>query len=375
MKLNRLNSKIITVCVVACVAVAAVLLAVLLQKIGGSESLGAAQAVASGRQAASAAPSAELSSRLPPFQLSVWVAYWDWENGMNDLNAIPAKPDSVQAFAASFDSSDKLIFPEGMPGLIAELKDFKAANPGIPVYLTIVNDTVDAEGNWTDKDSGLLDRLMQPERRASHAADVLALAEQYGFDGVEIDYEKISDGAWEGFCDFCARLNTALEKNAKKMRVVLEPGAPVERGGLPADPEYIMMAYNLYGSGTDPGPKANDEFIRELAIKMRTIPDNKTMAFATGGYDWDSHGVAEQVDETEAYNLSKNGGEVQRDNGSGVLYFTYQKDGETHTVWYADSQTLRRWFDLSRALGIGNIAVWRMGGDSPETLQMMGGLQ
>lgn len=317
----------------------------------------------------------EPEDALPSVRLSVWIAYWDWENGMKDLKAIPGTPDSLQAFAASFNSSDKLFFPEGMEDMPAKLKAVQAAKPGLPVYLTIVNDTMDANGKWTDKNGGLIDRLMQSENtRTKHAADILNLVDQGGFGGVEIDYEEISGQSWLGFCDFCSRLHAALQQKGKKIRVVLEPGVKAV-ASLPEGPEYVVMAYNLYGTGTEPGPKADDAFIRELADKMKDIRGSKCLAFATGGYDWAPDGSAVQVTEAEAYTLSQNSQDLRRDNASGDLYFTYQKDGGIHTVWYADSQTLKGWFGLSRSLRIGNIALWRLGDARPNTLQMLGQLK
>jgi spore germination protein len=156
---------------------------------------------------------------------------------------------------------------------------------------------------------------------------------------------------------------------------VLESRSPISKGDLPSGPEYVMMAYNLYGQGTDPGPKADNQFIRDLAAKMNSLKGDKCMAFATGGFDWDSNGTVQDLTESDAYDLSKNSHDLQRDTQSGALHFTYQAKDGIHTVWYADGETLAGWFNLSRSLGYGNVALWKMGGNRPETLQMLGQLQ
>ncbi|MEI6100288.1 MAG: glycosyl hydrolase family 18 protein [Eubacteriales bacterium] len=337
----------------------------------------ASSAAQTGSNQASAASAVKsTATSLPPFKLSVWVAYWDWENGLKDLNALTEMPDSVQAFGASFDQFSRLILPEGMAQMAENIKPLQTAHPEMQVFLTIVNDSMDADGKWTDKDSNLTDRLMESaESRSNHISEILALLDKGSYSGVEIDYEKISDQSWGGFADFCSKLQTALQEKGKKLRVVLEPGCPFEMAHLPEGPEYILMAYNLYGGGTEPGPKADDAFIRKLAVKLKALPGSKSIAFATGGYDWDADGSVQELNETEAYSLSQKGQDIQRDSQSGGLHFTYQKDGSTHTVWYADGQTLKGWFNLSRSLGIGDVSVWRMGGDSPETLQMLGQLK
>src|SRR5690606_32889434 len=116
---------------------------------------------------------------------------------------------------------------------------------------------------------------------------IVALVEAYDLDGVEIDYERIGDGDWDNMTAFIAALYQELSARGLSLRVVLEPRAPIERLSLPRGPVYVMMAYNLYGSHSGPGPKADDAFIRQLAKRMDRLPGSQNrIAFATGGFDW-----------------------------------------------------------------------------------------
>lgn len=382
---KRINVKTLLICLLVCIAAAGVFLigflnrpAVPLDDPSLQPSLPPSEqqtnpAASSQLSSASAAP---VQTPADSFNLSVWVAYWDWENGLNDLNAITEMPDSMHAFAASFNQWDKLVFPEYMREIQPSLGEISAAYPEMPIYLTLVNDVRDSNGEWSLKDSALVDRLMQSEEsRANHISGIIDLVQSNGFDGVEIDYEQISGGAWSNFALFCEQLYCELKEKGIPLRVVLEPGTSTGLGSLPAGPEYVMMAYDLYGEGTEPGPKADNEFISQLAAKMDVLPGEKCIAFATGGYDWDASGGAAQITESEANDLSQQSSDVQRDKGSGALHFTYQAADGVHTVWYADGETLAGWFNLSKSLGYRNVALWRLGGCQPETLQMLGELK
>ena len=371
-KPKRINYKPIFIAVLVCVAAAVIFLAGLWTKNYGRMA-GLEESQLPGSSAYGSVQTAEAAQ----FDLSVWVAYWDFERGLNDVNSIAGMPDSLQALAASFNAADWLFFTADSSEMILALDAVRDAHPDMPVYLTLVNDRMDGNGEWTEKDGSLVDRLMKTEgTRAKHIDDIVILARGNGFDGVEIDYENISGDAKSGFALFCGELYARLNELGMELRVVLEPDNDFADGGLPEGPEYVMMAYDMNGAGTAPGPRADEAFIRSLAAKMASLPGEKRIAFASGGFDWDAAGNAREITESEAYGLSLESGDIQRDVNSGELFFTYAaEDGSAHTVWYADAETLAGWLDLSKSLGYGNVAVWRMGGETPETLKMLGNLK
>jgi spore germination protein len=385
---KRINGKALLICLLVCIAAAGIfLVGFLSQPIRPLDSISSmppslppSEQQPFVSEVAAETPNATTGEPTPTsaasFSLSVWVSYLDWENGLNDLNAITEVPDSVNVFAASFQEPNTLTFPETKPEMLTNLQQISSAYPEMPVYLTIVNDVQDTNGDWNLKDSALVERLMASEEsRSEHIGKIIDMVQKNGFSGVEIDYEKINDETWSNFALFCTQLYNDLSQMNIPLRVILEPGSPIEQGVLPAGPEYVMMAYNLYGEGTQPGPKADNQFISELAARMSVLPGEKCIAFATGGYEWDANGKAVQITEAKAFELSQQSSDLERDAGSGALHFTYQAEDGVHTVWYADGETLAGWFNLSRSLGYGKIALWRLGGCQPETLQMLGELK
>ena len=158
------------------------------------------------------------------------------------------------------------------------------------------------------------------------------------------------------------------EKCDKKVRVVLQCSAPVDELALPENFSYSVMCYNLYGYHSGPGPKADIPFLKKTAKKFRNVP-NISFALATGGFVWNESGaVSRALTYAQAEELRQaHAADAKRDQKSGALHFTYSEDGETFTVWYADTQTLSCWQETIDGV-IGHHAsydFWRVGGNLP----------
>lgn len=307
-------------------------------------------------------------------ELSTWITDWQWKSAIKDFRSVTNGFTSVQVFAAYFDSTDHLFFTaenvEAVPKVIEIANESRKVN----VDLTLVNDRFVKDGSAVQKDSALITRLMAtPESRRAHINDIVNTVTQYDFYGVEIDYEKIKEEDWENVCAFYKELFQRLKSIGKPLRIVLEPRTPIEKLDLPIGPAYVMMAYNLYGTHSGPGPKADFLFIDKMAEKMDQLPGEHFIAFATGGFDWPESGKIIALTEQEAVKLSKRSLQSpKRDEASGVLYFDYLDDGNAmHTVWYADATTLSQWIDRSKKAGYFKIALWRMGGFEQATLDYL----
>lgn len=291
--------------------------------------------------------------------LSAWVCYWDWDRGIREAEMHAKDLENIIHFAVYFDEYDRLFFPDALdPSMPTLDKDIRT-------FLSYVNDVEYADGKTITKDTALLSRLLAtPESRLNHAKEILELAREYGYDGIEIDYEAMGNNLplWHLFANFVEILHREAEGMA--VRILLEPGAPVKDIALPVGPDYVIMCYNLHGPHNDPGPKANDAFLADMEILAQFIPGNTGYALSTGGFDW-FNGRVEALTFTEADVLFRERDALPvRDEASGCLSFSYIDDsGLPHTVWYADQQTLKRWSTQLQKNGIASISLWRLGGN------------
>lgn len=298
---------------------------------------------------------------------SVWITYWQTDNLLEEVDYRKEFIENICYFAAYFDEEKKLFIPEKTNESYEMIKKtYGDKNYGS--YLTFVNDLLKVDGTSSLKDTALLYELFSSDKAIdAHISQIVSLAESGGFNGIEIDYEAIKGDMvlWELFVDFLERLNQIVVEKEIPLRIVLEPSFPAEELTLPEGPEYVIMCYNLYGYGTEPGPKADKEFLLETIQKMKSLPGIVNFALATGGFDFGENGKTAQVTQVEATELlSIYDVTPIRDEGSGSLVFTYTDDEKiSHEVWYADQYTIEFWAEIISEEGDYGLTLWRLGGN------------
>lgn len=306
------------------------------------------------------------SNEISNLSLSAWTVYWDTEKAEKEI-AEAKNIKEICYFAAYFNSENQLLLPKKLEELHKKT-NLDATRADSLSYLTIVNDKVMADGKSSLKDKTILyEILSSDETRTAHIETIIELAKSNGYNGIEIDYERIRDDVelWKLFLEFASELNQRCEMEGLKLRIVLEPSTPINSLEFPAGPEYVMMCYNLYGSHSGPGPKADYQFIDELINKMASVPGNKNFALATGGYDWSSDGKVTALSESEAQELlMESGQKAQRDVDSGSLFFSYTDEKNlNHEIWFADRTTINDWIKEIRKNEDCGISIWRLGGN------------
>ncbi|QRG70661.1 glycosyl hydrolase [Brevibacillus choshinensis] len=309
-----------------------------------------------------------------PLEKTAWLVDWQWKAGTENFQGMTNGLASVQMFAAYFDESDNLLFTDEFKKGLPKVQEIARKSSLVHVDLTIVNDQKRQDGSDLQKEPTIVTRLMATlESRARHINQIMEALSTYHFHGVEIDYERIDEKDWDNMMAFINELYTRLQEQEKTLRIVLEPRTPIESLSLPKGPVYVMMAYNLYGTQSGPGPKADRSFIMELAARMKTVPGEKVIALAAGGFDWSESGEVKAVTEEQAAGLAKSSVEVpRRDNASGSIHFQYvDEKKQKHTVWYADETTLKTWANVISSEGYHNLALWRLGGLSRESVRFM----
>lgn len=158
-------------------------------------------------------------------------------------------------------------------------------------------------------------------------------------------------------------LKTEADKKDLDVRIILEPSTPTDELDFPQGASYAVMCYNLYGNGTDPGPKADLDFIKEMYTKFKDLPDIY-FALSNGGYDWENGTQkATQKKRVEIEQLIQQyKAEPQRDTNSGALSFEYEENHTKHIIWYADEETLKQWTEELNFASGGKVKVslWRI---------------
>jgi len=295
---------------------------------------------------------------------TAWLAYWDMDSGGKELDRIGNRVGKLSFFGAYYNELDRLFIPEGLDALKNECK---RKQQQYETYLTFVNDKKNMSGSVVLKDTELLRRLFaQADSMDKHIDDIIAMTLKGGFDGIEIDFERIwqDESVGKLFLRFVDKLYPRAQAKNLKVRIVLEPNAPFATAVFPNGPEYVVMMYNLYGLHSGPGPKANKPFIQKVLTQMDKLPGEKSIAFSTGGCLWGSNGKKQLLTELEAKKLSMvYDAAPQRDSASQSLFYEYENDGIKYQVWYADVTTLNFWSKIAKDQGVYKISLWKLGGN------------
>jgi len=304
-----------------------------------------------------------------PVELSSWAASWDKDKGLAEYRQLKNHLSDICCFMAYYDSDDKLFIPEETKEIAAYVR--KAGHK--QRYLTITNDWQDEKGKKNPKDKELLKRLfVNDDKKEEAIQEMLIAAKKLECTGIELDYEAFfkEKTLLQDYLSFTYKLSMACIRENLALRIVLEPGMPMD-AGLCKGPEYVVMFYNLHGKHSGPGPKADADFIQKTLDKMAAIPGRKSVAFATGGCLWEDYGLLgitkgpiRFVDEDEAATLVQKHGLIpERDEKSAALHCQYTENGHNYELWYADSETINAWIKFVADNGIERVSLWRLGGN------------
>lgn len=298
---------------------------------------------------------------IPVEDWDVWCVYWDTDADVaGELDNLGGKLRDLMVFACYYDEKDALNLPREFPALL-ELPGTLSPER---VYLTVVNDVVRWNGNASLKDPQLAERILSDEDTIqAHIEKLLSMAERLGCTGVEMDYENMKDPELlERYTVFIRLLWEAASARGMGVRILLEPGAPVEAIQFPEGPEYVVMCYNLYGTHSGPGPKADRAFLKATVEKFSCLP-SVNYALANGGFDWGEDGAAaKSLTKLDAEALlAQYGCQPERDPDSFALHFSYDDSDGRHTVWYADEETLLGWRRILENASAGEVqtSLWR----------------
>lgn len=234
-----------------------------------------------------------------------------------------------------------------------------------PAYLTVANinaQTGNIDGNMVNQvlsNATDTDKLIQ---------NLVNLIKNTSFTGINIDFEQFAISDRSAFSAFLLNLSAKLHAVGKKLSVdvpaVTNADSAYDYGAIGAvSDEVIVMAYDYSYPGTPAGPIAPIDWVNQvLSYTTSQIPANKILlGIPAYGYDW-SNGQAQALSLTQVDSLiSTDHITPDWDATNDVPYFTYIKNGVTHTVYYENTQNTNDELALVQQYHLAGIAIWRIG--------------
>lgn len=249
----------------------------------------------------------------------------------------------------------------------------KAHEKGLQVWAMLDNFSKECSKNVQ---SEIL--LSKTATRQKLIADMMEEAENYGFDGFNLDFESLKPEAMLHYVQFIREMSIACRERGLVLSVdnyvPSEYTADYNRKeqGIVAD-YVIIMGYDEHYAGGEKGSTASIEFVEKgitdtllevpkekiinavpFYTRLWTEEDGKTTSSALGIYK-----AKEWIDENDV-ELS-----WQEDLGQ---YYGEHKESETATeyLWMEEEKSLGLKMDLIRKYDLAGTAGWKLGLESPE---------
>lgn len=209
--------------------------------------------------------------------------------------------------------------------------------------------------------------------------NLLAVVEEKGYAGVDVDFEYILPEDREGYAAFVGNLREAMHDRGFTVSAALAPKISAAQRGL----LYEGVDYALLGEAADsvflmtyewgytygpPMAVAPLPKVREvLDYAVTAIPREKIdMGIPNYGYDWELPFVrgetkAELIGNVEAVRIAaENGAQIAYDQTAQSPTFHYFREGREHEVWFEDVRSILAKINLVKEYGLRGFGYWNL---------------
>ena len=302
---------------------------------------------------------------------------------------------SQGSYAALLASSTSLnmvsadVFTLRSDGSIAGSDDLGAAafgrSRGIQTYACLNNYNSDPGVNDFDPHLAQAAIVTYKTQVISSLVD---LAQQGGFDGINIDIENLNYSAnieqpRADFTSFIHQLAGQLHARAIKLIISVPAKTadskddawsyPFDLAALGQDADYLqLMTYDQHGPWSEPGPVSGADWVEDSVIYASSVvyPSRLLVGLPAYGYDWDLTSSDKSKNTYSAHDfswtdvpalLAKPAAAVHWDAGSQSPYVTYTVNGHDHVAWYENPQSIRAKTELITKYNLAGFAMWALG--------------
>lgn len=214
--------------------------------------------------------------------------------------------------------------------------------------------------------------LSQLSSRQNIIQQLMQSAQSVGLDGINVDFETLSEDAGPHFLEFLRELSIECHKN----NLTLSVDNPVpedftshyDRKEQAAVVDYIIvMGYDEHYVGSDAGSVASLPWVEKgIQDTITDVPSERTilaMPFYTRLWKTTGGALTSEaigMDETQSI-LSENGLESVWDGSVGQNYVVFEKEDSTYQIWIEDAQSIAEKVKLVSKYQLAGVAQWKLG--------------
>lgn len=313
-----------------------------------------------------------------------WIPYWDQDQAVRSLLNHPQDFNFVSLFWYKLGADGSISTYQ--TAVEDQFVISAAHEKKIKVLATIANMADEPDhSNW---DSSRVSRVISTsEARQKHIADLISLVENHNFDGIDIDYEALDVSQKDNFSRFIEELASAMHRKGKLVGVAIHPKTsednPQEDNGSHAQDlaklsrsadQLYFMTYLEHGPFSSPGPLGGVDWTEKVityAIDSAGVSREKVF-LGTGlmGASWrtDEDGSVHSENEDMTFDevnqiIRAASVQVQWDPVSQSPHVLFTDNNGKHEIWFENSESVSMRIKLAQGLGVGGIAIWRLGGE------------
>lgn len=256
--------------------------------------------------------------------------------------------------------------------------------------------TVREFGGGISSEKESYELLSYTSRRETLITQLIAEALRVGVDGINVDFEKISDKCGEHYIEFIRELSVKCRQNGLVLSVdnyvpkSFNTQYDRKEQGIVAD-YVVIMGYDEYYAGSpEAGPVSSYNYVKEgITETLKEVPAEKVISgipFFTRLWKEtpkteeelksDKGTDAEQYSatvESDAYGMDNAQAVVKQagvdttwDKKAGQNYATWEADGSKYEIWLEDSKSIEAKLKLMKKYKLAGTAEWSLGQESSD---------
>jgi spore germination protein YaaH len=235
--------------------------------------------------------------------------------------------------------------------------------------------------------------LSNPRTRERHIQLIVDEVLTYGYDGIDIDYEFLGSGLREEYTVFIVNLAEALHAQGKLLTIAVH-AKDCDYCGLGGFQDWVaigkvvdrlrIMTYDYHWRGGGPGPVAPLYWVTRVSEYAKSVVDPAKVVIGVPfyGYNWPADGSESARGQTwdmindiiQTYNLNVNLLESDRNGPVQENWITYNtRESGRRTVWFSTASGLDAKLRMVQNYDLAGIAIWRLGGEDPQTWEVIRG--
>lgn len=252
--------------------------------------------------------------------------------------------------------------------------------------------TLNQEGRFSSELGHAVLRTPAMAQRLMDA--LLAVVEELGFQGVDVDFEYLPAEDAAAYAAFLTALGRQLRAQGKILITALAPKAARDQPGLLYEghdyravgeaSDYVLLMTYEWGYTAGPpmavAPLPNVRRVVEFALTE--IPAEKIwLGVPNYGYDWPlpfRQGTtrARSLSSDEAVALAVRYNQaIQYDDRAQSPWFRYtDEDGGEHEVWFEDARSIQAKLSLISQYGLAGAGYWNLMRSFPQNRQVLDAL-